>query len=81
MYPKKTKPRKPGHDTHILFLFGSRKIFGSNRSYYWKYGLRGGGYSLSSGHGLLSRKELYIHIKRIKRFIKVMHIEFIIIIN
>ena len=38
----KSKIRKSEHDTHILFCFWSKKIFGSKISYYWKYGLWGG---------------------------------------
>ena len=51
--------RKSEHDTIILFWSGSKKLFGSKRSYYWKYGLGGGGVNWSSGYGLLSRKEVY----------------------
>ena len=42
MYIHKKKMRKSKNETQILFLFGSKNIFESKRSYYWKYGLGGG---------------------------------------
>ena len=39
---KNLKIGKSEHDTLILCWFRSKKICGSKRSYYWKYGLRGG---------------------------------------
>ena len=44
--PLKIKIPKSEHGTQMLCWFRSNKVFGSKISYYWKYGLWGGGSKL-----------------------------------